>query len=189
MELLSPYLYRLHQQLQTSTSPAGSPGPLAGQAAVLVLLTNEVNPSLVYTKRASHLRLHAGEVSFPGGMWEPEDGDLRVTALRETSEEIGLAPAAVQLLGQLAPGRTRKGTWVTPYVACYDPGQPLCANTAELESIFQVPLASFAAGIQVREDEFERDGRRYTVPAYLYQDYEIWGFTAAVTAQLLRLLR
>lgn len=188
MELLSPLLHHLHLQLQRATAP-GPAGGQAGQAAVLVLLTNEPNPSLVYTKRARHLRLHAGEVSFPGGMWEPADGDLCVTALRETSEEIGLAPQAVQLLGQLAPGQTRKGTWVMPYVACYDPGQPLRANPAELEAIFRVPLASFTAGIQVREDEFERDGRRYTVPAYLYQDYEIWGFTAAVTAQLLRLLR
>ena len=187
MELLSPHLHLLHQQLQAA-SPIGTVGHLAGQAAVLVLLTNEPRPALVYTKRASHLRSHAGEVSFPGGMWELEDSDLRVTALRETCEEIGLAPGAVSILGQLPPGQTRKGTRVTPYVACYHPSQLLRPNPDELESIFQVPLASFQAGIQLCEDEFERDGRRYRVPVYQYQDYRIWGFTAAVTAQLLRLL-
>ena len=49
----------------------------------------------VFTKRRDDLRLHAGQISFPGGRRDPADADLAHTALREAHEEIGLDPAAV----------------------------------------------------------------------------------------------
>jgi 8-oxo-dGTP pyrophosphatase MutT (NUDIX family) len=158
------------------------------QAAVLILISQGETPSLLYTKRALHLRQHPGEVCFPGGMWEPGDIDLSTTALRETYEEIGLPATEARLLGCLPQSHTRAGTPVTPFVASFDPSFPLYPSLAELESIFTVPLAEFRRGIQVRVDRFERQGRVFEAPAYHYQGYEIWGFTAAVTAQLLSLL-
>jgi 8-oxo-dGTP pyrophosphatase MutT (NUDIX family) len=159
------------------------------QAAVLVLISRGDNPAILYTKRAAHLRQHPGEVCFPGGMWEPGDTDLLTTAQRETYEEIGLPPEDVQLIGCLAQSHTRAGTPVTPFVASFNPDAPLIPSPAELDSVFCVPLREFHAGIQVREDKFERNGRVLSVPVYHYGGYEIWGFTAAVTAQLLHLLR
>jgi hypothetical protein len=73
-------------------------------------------------------------------------------------------------------------------VASFNSAVPLNPSPQELESIFLVPLAVFATGIQIREDQFVRNGTLFTVPAYYYEGYEIWGFTAAVTAQLLRSL-
>lgn len=158
------------------------------QAAVLVLISRGDNPAVLYTKRAAHLRQHPGEVCFPGGMWEAGDADLLITAQRETYEEIGLPTAEMQLLGRLPQAHTRAGTPVTPFVASFNPGVPLYPSPHELDSVFCVPLAVFNAGIQVREDQFERNGRVFSVPVYHYEGYEIWGFTAAVTAQLLHLL-
>lgn len=158
------------------------------QAAVLVLISRGDNPAVLYTKRAAHLRQHPGEVCFPGGMWEAGDADLLTTAQRETYEEIGLPTAEMQLLGRLPQAHTRAGTPVTPFVASFNPGAPLYPSPHELDSVFCVPLAVFNAGIQVREDQFERNGRVFSVPVYHYEGYEIWGFTAAVTAQLLHLL-
>lgn len=158
------------------------------QAAVLVLISRGDNPSILYTKRAAHLRQHPGEVCFPGGMWEAGDADLFTTAQRETYEEIGLPATEMQLLGRLPQAHTRAGTPVTPFVASFNPGAPLFPSPHELDSVFCVPLAVFNAGIQVREDQFERNGRLFNVPVYHYEGYEIWGFTAAVTAQLMRLL-
>lgn len=135
-----------------------------------------------------HLRQHPGEVCFPGGMWEPGDKDLSTTALRETYEEIGLPAAQARLLGCLPQSHTRAGTPVTPFVATFDASFPLYPALAELDSIFTVPLADFHRGIQVRIDRFERQGQVFEAPAYHYQGYEIWGFTGAITAQLLRLL-
>jgi len=158
------------------------------QAAVLVLISRGDNPAILYTKRAAHLRQHPGEVCFPGGMWEAGDSDLFATAQREVHEEIGLHAADIHLLGRLPQSHTRAGTPVTPFVASFNPDAPLFPSPDELDSIFCVPLTLFNEGIQVREDKFERDGRIFNVPVYHYRGYEIWGFTAAVTAQLLRLL-
>lgn len=158
------------------------------QAAVLVLISRGDNPAILYTKRAAHLRQHPGEVCFPGGMWEVGDADLFTTAQRETHEEIGLPATEIQLLGRLPQSHTRAGIRVTPFVASFNPNAPLFPSPHELDSVFCVPLTLFNQGLQVREDKFERDGRVFSVPVYHYEGYEIWGFTAAVTAQLLRLL-
>ena len=161
---------------------------LQPQAAVLVLISRGDNPAVLYTKRAAHLRHHPGEVCFPGGMWEASDADLFITAQRETQEEIGLPASAISLLGRLPRSYTRAGVPVTPFVASFDASVPLQPSPAELDSVFHVPLRVFSEGIQVRENTFERNGREFNVPVYHYEGYEIWGFTAAVTAELLRLL-
>ena len=158
------------------------------QAAVLVLISRGDNPAVLFTKRAVHLRQHPGEVCFPGGMWEVGDADLFTTAQRETFEEIGLPPSEIQLLGRLPQFHTRQGMPVTPFVASFNPNAPLLLSRDELDSAFCVPLAVFSEGIQIREDRFERNGLVFNVPAYHFEGYEIWGFTAAVTSQLLRLL-
>ncbi|MES2826020.1 MAG: CoA pyrophosphatase [Pseudomonadota bacterium] len=161
----------------------------AQQAAVMVLITDEASPQIIFTLRAKHLTYHAGEVCFPGGMWEPEDTTLLKSALRETHEEIGLPPHLVDVLGALPERQTRNGTLVTPFVAFIPAGYGFAPNPAELDSLFMVPLEQFMAGLQIRTDIFEHNDQQSQMPAYAYQDYEIWGFTAAVTADLLMLLR
>jgi 8-oxo-dGTP pyrophosphatase MutT (NUDIX family) len=158
------------------------------QAAVLILLSEVEQPSVLYTRRAQHLRQHPGEVCFPGGMWEVQDPDLLTTALRETHEEIGLPPNSIRLLGRLERTFTRAGIPVTPFVASYDSSVVLQACADELDAIFSVPVADFRLGLEVRQDRFEHHGKIFTAPAYQYQGFEIWGFTAVITAQLLRLI-
>lgn len=60
------------------------------QAAVLVLLlTVDDQPSILFTRRATHLNQHAAEISFPGGHCEPQhDTTLIDTAIREAIEEL-----------------------------------------------------------------------------------------------------
>lgn len=161
----------------------------ARQAAVMVLITDEISPQLIFTLRAKHLSYHAGEVCFPGGMWEPEDATLLKSALRETHEEIGLSADFVTVLGALPVRITRSGTLVTPFVARIPADYCFDLNFAELDSLFTVPLEQFIVGLQIRTDIFEHNDQKFHMPAYVYQDYEIWGFTAAVTAELLIMLR
>jgi len=155
------------------------------QAAVMVLLSSSPKPEVVYTLRAKHLSHHAGEVCFPGGMWESHDQSLMATALRETHEEIGLHPSLVQVLGSLPKRQTRSGTWVQPFVGRIPADCKFELNPHELDELFTVPLADFTRGLQVRTDTFERNAIRERIPVYQYHHYEIWGFTAAVTADLL----
>jgi len=181
------------QAVTHALSPHGAAHAFEGdfphQAAVMVLLTEEASPRLIYTLRATHLNQHAGEVCFPGGKWEPQDPSLLTTALRETHEEIGVAPALVDVLGALPARATRSGALVTPFVGKIPAGCRFVLNHHELDELFSVPLAAFRQGLQVRTDIFERNGQRFRIPAYVYDDYEIWGFTAGVTSELLSILQ
>src|SRR5438874_5997203 len=88
----------LRSMLDADPDPDHGPGDRL--AAVLALLILRPEPSLLFTRRAVGLSRHAGEISFPGGI--QEDGEtLRVTALREAQEEIGLDPSIADLLGAL----------------------------------------------------------------------------------------
>src|SRR5690606_3849601 len=129
-----------------------------------------------------------GEVAFPGGMWEPGDTSLLDTALRESHEEIDLLPSFVKLLGSCEPRSTIAGIRVTPFVGVIPGDVELTPNPAELDAIFRVPLAAFRAGIQTRTDICSYAGRSYRIPAYHQQGYELWGFTAALTTELLMVL-
>jgi len=178
--------------LTTALKPFGDVKSFAGespaQAAVMVLITDEIAPQIIFTLRAKHLNQHAGEVCFPGGKWEPQDRSLLNTALRETHEEIGLAPALVDVLGALPARATRSGALVQPFVGKIPANCRFDLNHHELETLFSVPVTSFQHGLQVRTDTFERNGQRFRIPAYVYENYEIWGFTAGITAELLTLL-
>lgn len=158
------------------------------QAAVMVLITDAASPEIIFTLRSRHLNQHAGEVCFPGGKWEPQDNSLLATALRETHEEIGLSPNMIEVLGALPARTTKSGAMVQPFVGKIPEDCHFDLNHHELEELFSVPLTDFRRGLQVRTDVFERNGQRFRIPAYVYQGFEIWGFTAGVTAELLTLL-
>ena len=77
------------------------------KAAVLIAVTDEDSPKIIYTLRSNKVSSHQGEVSFPGGMQEESDTSLIMTALRESEEEIGLPQNCVEILGYLTELRYR----------------------------------------------------------------------------------
>lgn len=180
----------LQVYLQPNNSLVQQSGRFPSQASVLVLLTDdETNPEIIFTLRAHHLSSHPGEVAFPGGMWEPSDETLLDTALRESHEEVALSPHSVRILGACRSRSTRAGVKVTPFVGVIAADTQLTANRAELEEIFRVPMAAFYGNtLQIRTDNFVHAGRNYRVPAYFYQGREIWGFTAALTQEIMAVM-
>ncbi len=163
-----------------------------GEAAVMVaLFRGEQGPEVLLTRRAKVLNQHGGEVAFPGGMWEPGDHYPMDTALRESEEEVALAAEQVDIIGRLPTQQTAYGIKVAPVVGVLASKPQLIANPDEIESIFSVPLAFFLADERLRTDIFQRhhEGRQPSlkrwVPAYQYQQYEIWGFTSGVIISLL----
>ena len=103
-------------------------------ASVLVVIYGE-EPIIVMTEKPKHLKFHAGEISFPGGKLDNNDSDLLETALRETSEEIGLTISRGQVIGQLEPVVTlNSGFLIMPFVSVVDKIPELAAN-AEVERI------------------------------------------------------
>jgi 8-oxo-dGTP pyrophosphatase MutT (NUDIX family) len=120
---------------------AGGPGAPA-QAAVLVgLVQRDDGLQVLLTQRTEHLRDHAGQISFPGGRSEPEDGSAEATALREAQEEVGLAPDRVEVLGRLPTYTTVTHYVVTPVVGLVHPRFELALDAFEVAEAFEVPLA------------------------------------------------
>lgn len=181
-------MQRFEARLKALCPLSRQQGFFSNQAAVALLLTrpqHQQEPALVLTRRAAHLRTHAGEIAFPGGMWEPSDSDLAATALRESWEEINIPTANVELFATLPRSSTRRGTVVTPYIGWIDSLEGLIPNADELDRVFSVPLSYLQQDPRIRTDVFICNGRKRRIPVYEYAGYTIWGFTAAVIVQLL----
>ena len=154
------------------------------QAAVLVALTEQDSPQVVLGRRARHLRLHPGEIAFPGGKRESEDESPWVTAKREAWEEIGLDPDQVHPLGELAPLLTRTGFEVHPCIARVPSEFALRIDYGEFDSVFRLPLATFAERQMFRLERMHDGERERMVPHYQVGADNVWGVTAAILAQL-----
>ena len=142
-------------------APQVAPGPGDRLAAVLALVVEEPERAIVFTERSASLRRHPGEVSFPGGLSEPEDDSLIDTALREAEEEIGLERTAPLVLGALSPVHTFvSGILVAPFVAVLPVLPPLAPADGEIARVLTVPVASLMAA--ERKVEWVRPGASST---------------------------
>ncbi|MYL22496.1 CoA pyrophosphatase [Halomonas alkaliantarctica] len=177
-------LEKLRERLQHHTPQRLNHLPLPEAAVLLPIVTRET-PTLLFTRRASHLNTHSGQVAFPGGKREPQDPDLYATALREAQEEIALAPRLVQSLGRLSDVISLHGIRVTPWVGLIPPDLPLEADPNELDAIFEVPLTYFFEDQRTHTDVITVDGVVHYVPSYRVGGHIIWGLSAMMLVELL----
>lgn len=157
------------------------------KAAVLIAITDSKDPELIYTLRSNKVGSHGGEVSFPGGMYEEEDNTLQNTALRESQEETGLDKAKVNILGPIDTVVSRFNISVTPYVGIVPDDIELNDDSDEIEACFRVPLSFLLEDKRHRNDEINRNGDIFFMPAYQYDSYMIWGLTAMITVDFLNI--
>ncbi|MEL6113082.1 MAG: CoA pyrophosphatase [Pseudomonadota bacterium] len=153
-------------------------------AAVLIPIIMRAEPTVLLTVRSPDMPSHAGQVSFPGGRVHADDPDHAFTALRETHEEVGIAPGDVTLIGDLGEHVGGLGYRVSPYVGLVRESATMQACPREVAEIFEVPL-SFLADIKnhsYTEKMFkEKTYRMFYVP---YKEYNIWGLTAGILRSL-----
>jgi 8-oxo-dGTP pyrophosphatase MutT (NUDIX family) len=190
---------RLAQRLRDALRDEGEaellPGDLveigAGEgtsAAVLVAVTDRVDPGVILTVRREHLRTHAGQVAFPGGRLDPGE-DAVAAALREAHEEITLDPAAVELVATLDPYRTVTGYVVTPVLGVVPPDLPLEPHEHEVADWFEAPLAFLLdPANQQRQSALFRGTTRHYYEIN-WNNRRIWGATAAMIVNLSRRLQ
>jgi 8-oxo-dGTP pyrophosphatase MutT (NUDIX family) len=158
-------------------------------AAVLVpVVEREAELTVLLTQRASQLKNHAGQISFPGGRIEPEDAGPKAAALREAHEEIGLESRFVAVVGYLADHILLSGFRVTPVVAFVRPGFELLLDSQEVTDTFEVPLSYvFEPGNQRSQRRRLGSAGEVTVWDIQYQGRNIWGATAGMLLNLYRL--
>jgi 8-oxo-dGTP pyrophosphatase MutT (NUDIX family) len=144
--------------------------------------------TVLFTKRTVHLKAHSGQVSFPGGRAEPGDPTPEFTALRESQEEIGLAPEKIEILARLPDYITRTGFQVTPVVGLLTPPLELVPDPREVEDVFEVPLAFLLDPANHLRESREINGRTVGYYEMRFGPRVIWGATAGMVVNLYRQL-
>jgi len=142
--------------------------------------------TVIFTRRAAHLRDHSGQVSFPGGRAAAGDPSPEATALRESREEIGLDLARVELLGRLGDYHTRTGYRITPVVGVVAPPFELTPDANEVDEIFEVPLAYLLDPANRQRQSREWRGELRWFFSIQYGHHTIWGATAGMVVNLAR---
>jgi 8-oxo-dGTP pyrophosphatase MutT (NUDIX family) len=156
-------------------------------AAVLVpLLFKDGVPHLLFTRRTEHLDHHRGEISFPGGVRHLEDASLLATALRETEEEMGIAPADVQILGRLDDFLSVHNYHVVPFVGLIPSPYHYRINAQEIADIFEIPLHRLCDPAIFHKENWLERGRVHPICFYTLAECQIWGLTAAILRQFLK---
>ncbi len=166
---------------------------LDGFAPAAVLVPVVVQPGepdrLLFTERRHDLSTHAGQIAFPGGKQDAEDADAAACAVRETSEELGIEPAAVEVLGLLDDVPTPTRFVITPVVARVRGPLEMLPNPAEVASVFAAELGALADPARYTANGTRTFlGVTYEMHEYRWEPHRIWGATARIVHQLMALL-
>ena len=203
MTPLSPELVRIQTALHALDAVPTGPSwnieelveelgpPLAVEpviAAVLVgLVPRAEGLRVLLTRRTGALRLHAGQVSFPGGRIEPDDVDACAAAIRETTEEVGILPTQIQPLGYLDPLATITGFRVVPLVAVLSPDYIPRHDPREVDDVFEIPFDFLMAPANLKRIRIEFRGCPRSVLEFVDPDESgrrIWGASASILLNL-----
>ncbi len=200
MNLLTPELQRIRRALHPlDTAPQAAcwnidalsgllqaTDPVA--AAVLVgLVPRSTGLQVLLTRRNDAMRHHAGQVSFAGGRIEPGDLDASAAAVRETTEETGIAASLIQPLGYLDPLATITGFRVQPVVAVVQPDYVARPDVREVDDVFEVPFDFLMHPGNLHSFQLDLGGRSRSVLQFVDRGdatRRIWGASASILFNL-----
>jgi 8-oxo-dGTP pyrophosphatase MutT (NUDIX family) len=153
-------------------------------AAVVIPFIRRDAPTLVFVRRAAHLRRNPGQIAFPGGLIDESDGpDPVEAALREFEEELGVARGRVRIVDRLDGVVTLAlNVTVVPFVGVLEPPLSFRFDPAETESVHEVPASALyePGALRAGTEPVERDGELLLVHTWLfdYGELHVWGATA-----------
>ena len=177
------------RQRLADSSPRVLTKNYTAEAAVLISVFQRGDePYFLLTQRTQEVATHKGQISFPGGLRDETDSSLHETALRETEEEVGISADWVEILGQCDEYRSKTNLLVTPFVGFIKEGFTVSPNSQEVERIVEIPFHFFSQTTP-REELRQRHGRQITLYFYEYEAEVVWGLTAAIIRDLMKLLK
>jgi len=174
---------------QTATLRGHLPRTFARAAVMVPIVERPEGLTVLLTERASHLKHHPGQISFPGGRIEPADAGPWEAAVRETREEIGLAAEFASLAGYLHDHMVLTGYLITPAVAFVRPGFELALDVTEVQDVFEVPLDFVLDPAHHVPRKRSFGGHEFLTHDIPYGERHIWGATAGMLLSLYRLLQ
>lgn len=145
---------------------------------------------LALIKRPDYEGVHSGQISFPGGKWEPGDADYYATALRETEEEIGVPAASIQFIGNLSKVYIPPSNFfVHPFIACASETPVFNPDVREVQEVIHFPIQVLMQDAAKSTMRIQRGDLDFEVPCYVFESYQIWGATAIMLSELELLLQ
>ncbi len=133
--------------------------------------------------------MHSGQVAFPGGKREAEDIDDIATALREAEEEVGIPRDLPRIVGSLSPVYIPPSRyWVSPVLATLSERPVFVPDNHEVERVLEMPLSALKLENSLLETEFLEGEKRFSSPAYHWNNHRIWGATAMMISELIELI-
>jgi 8-oxo-dGTP pyrophosphatase MutT (NUDIX family) len=156
-------------------------------AVLIPLLREEGEYKILFTKRTDTVEAHKGQISFPGGRIDEQDGTLLDTALRETEEEIGLPRESVTVLGRSDDATTLSSNYIVhPFVGLIPYPYAFRLNAGEVKQLVIVPFTLFFGTEEILPVEYE--GKIHQNLAYRYDGEVVWGATARIMRNLVEIL-
>ena len=156
-------------------------------AVLLPIYCKQGQYYILFTKRTEQVKEHKGQISFPGGAYQEEDGRLVNTALRECTEEIGLVAEEVEILGELDDTITSNYI-ISPFVAFIPWPYQFKVDASEVEELLEVPISALLNRGSLPQETEIIDCKTITSYFYRYQGRVIWGATARILNQFLDVL-
>lgn len=185
-------------QALSSHRPLSLPASGARPASVLVPIRvrdtgleapqSAADLEVIFTRRAAHLKKHAGQVSFPGGAVDAEDRDRAATALREFQEELGVPRHHVEVIGRLDDTLTITGFHITQIVGLVPPNTSLHPDPQEVATVFSVPMAELLRPERWQQRARSWHGQEVLVWHFLHGDEDIWGATGGMVRAMVEML-
>jgi len=155
------------------------------EASVLVPFYKQNDWEIYFIKRVCDGSIHSAQVAFPGGKKEPQDKNIKFTALREAFEEIGVKQEHIEIISSLEPTQTLSSNYIVyPFVGILK-NNNFCINKSEVQYVFSVPLEFLIKKYPLKLEQFEYKGRIFNTYLIEWESEIIWGATARILNNLL----
>jgi 8-oxo-dGTP pyrophosphatase MutT (NUDIX family) len=173
---------------------ASSQKPTAKKSAVMILffIDKQKNTKIIFIRRSDYVGIHAGQMGLPGGRYEEEDKDTLITALRETTEEIGISAEKIEVVGKLSGIYIPSSNFfVDPYIGFLKEKPEYTIDAREVKEVVEINLSDLIKEDAVRYKHFVTHGKSQTTlaPYYLIDNVEIWGATAMIISELIDIIK
>jgi 8-oxo-dGTP pyrophosphatase MutT (NUDIX family) len=165
----------------------------AKKSAVLILFFHEADVlKMIVIRRSVYVGTHSGQIAFPGGRYEEEDKEVRITALREIEEEIGISEDKIEIIGRLTDIYVPPSNFLISIFVGYLAEKPVYKiDEREVDEVIEIPFAEFFKPDLIKEKSFFVNSIKAAdnAPYFDVNNAEIWGASAMVISELLDVMK